>query len=100
MGLLLPLLLHVVHAKDGSGLLNGIYLRSPHPPPFTFFFGGGLFGAINLSLEIFKKCSYDLFDFFYKKIGFFYFCVLELILGFKIMSSLVFLKKLSNPVDF
>jgi len=76
----------------------------PTPPPFTFFFGGGggggVFCGINFCLEIFKKCSYDLFDFFYKKTGFFYFCVLELILGFKIMSSLVFLKKLSNPVDF
>jgi hypothetical protein len=71
----------------------------PTPPLFTFFSLGGLFCAINLSLEIFKKCSYDLF-YFKKKTGFFYFCVLELILGFKIMGSLVFLKKLSNPIDF
>jgi hypothetical protein len=44
--------------------------------------------------------SYDLFDFFKSISGFIYFCVLELILGFKIMGSLIFLKKLSIPVDF
>jgi len=68
-------------------------------PPPTFFWGVFLFCAINFSLEIFKKCSYDLFDFFLN-LGFSIFCVLELILGFKIMSSLIFLKKLRNPVDF
>ena len=98
MGLLLPLLLHLFVQKMTVVLLNGIYLRLP--PLFLLFFWVFLFCPINLSLKIFKKCSYDLFDFFKKKSGFFYFCVLELILGFKIMGSLIFLKKSSNPVDF
>ena len=98
MGLLLPLLLHLFVQKMTVVLLNGIYLRSP-PLFLLFFFWVFLFCAINLSFKIFKKCSYDLFDFFLN-LGFSIFCVLELILGFKIMSSLIFLKKLRNPVDF
>jgi hypothetical protein len=86
----------LVRAKDDSGFVKWYLLAFP---PSTFFWGVFLFCAINLSLEIFKKSSYNLFDFFFKS-GFSYFCVLELILGFKIMGSLIFLKKLRNPVDF
>jgi hypothetical protein len=75
-------------------LLNGIYLR---PPLFSLWgWGGGgfLFCAINLNLEIFKKCSYDLFYFLKTNSRFFYFCVLELILRFEIMGSLICFKEI------
>jgi len=68
MGLLLPLLHRLFVRKMTVVLLNGIYLR---PPAFFFFWGGGfLFCVINLNLEIFKKSSYDLFDFKKKILGF------------------------------
>jgi hypothetical protein len=53
----------LVRAKDDSGFVKW-YLLAFTPPLFTFFFWVFLFCAINLSFKIFKKCSYDLFDFF------------------------------------
>ena len=53
----------LVRAKDDSGFVKW-YLLAFTPPLFTFFFWVFLFCPINLSLKIFKKCSYDLFDFF------------------------------------
>jgi len=69
MGLLLPLLHRLFVRKMTVVLLNGIYLR---PPAFFFFggVGGFLFCVINLNLEIFKKSSYDLFDFKKNILGF------------------------------
>jgi hypothetical protein len=52
-------------------------------PPLHFFWGVFLFCAINLSLEIFKKCSYDLFDFFLN-LGFSIFVFLNLFWGLKL----------------